>query len=83
MSDLNLVLKIVQPELPHCSSEVKQLQIKFLNNKKRKFFTINGQILTENTINQAPSLSFKFSRECQVSTSLKGKIKNRRFQIKK
>jgi hypothetical protein len=71
--DLDLVLKIVQPESPHFSSEVKQLQVKIQNKKKRKFFTINGKKLTEHTICQTPSFAFKFNRDCQVPPILKGK----------
>jgi hypothetical protein len=72
--DLNLVLKIVQHDSPHYSSEVKQLEIKIQNKKKRKYFTINGKILTEHTISQAPSLAFKFNRYCHVPPIIKGKF---------
>ena len=73
MIDLNLVLKIVQPDSPHYSSGVKKLQIKIQNKKKRKYFTLNGKILTEHTITQTPSFAFKFNRDCHVPPIIKGK----------
>jgi hypothetical protein len=73
MDDLDLVLKIVEPEKPHCFSEVKLLQIKIQNKRKRKFFTLDGGILNSHCITQAPSLSFKFNRDCQTPITSKGK----------
>jgi hypothetical protein len=46
---------------------------KIQNKKKRKYFTLNGKILTEHTITQTPSFAFKFNRDCHVPPIIKGK----------